>query len=246
MSEVPFGTVGQRMTLCECGCGQETIIYFGEHRRFIHGHYQRTKTYKDDPLCRSCGATLTDDNWATWRKSSHDYICNTCNHAVRREYYKANREKMAEKSRDRLHANGVLPMNENNTCSAFLGVYIAERVLQRVFDDVKTMPYATPGFDFVCNKGKKIDVKSACVRIRPNMSPSCGFRTKKNTKADFFLCLAFDNREDLNPVYLWLIPSWDVKHIGYSSISESTIHKWDKYIVDINKVVSVCDIMRGE
>ena len=33
---------------CECGCGQETTIYRGVHRRFISGHYGRGKPLSDD------------------------------------------------------------------------------------------------------------------------------------------------------------------------------------------------------
>lgn len=32
------------MTLCECGCGQETTIYRGKSKRFIRGHHFRGKS----------------------------------------------------------------------------------------------------------------------------------------------------------------------------------------------------------
>ena len=44
------------------------------------------------------------------------------------------------------------------------GHLFAERVLSKVFKNVIRQPHYTPGFDFICGRGFKIDVKSACMR----------------------------------------------------------------------------------
>jgi hypothetical protein len=64
---------------------------------------------------------------------------------------------------------GAKPLNENRDCSQYLGIHIAERVLSNIFENVKRLPLHNHGYDFICNKGYKIDVKSAC-NIRSCMS----------------------------------------------------------------------------
>lgn len=129
------------------------------------------------------------------------------------------------------------PLNPNST--TYLGCTIAEKVLSRVFKDVTVMKVGNPGFDFFCNKGKKIDVKSACMRKNRWL-----FHIKRNTTADFFLCIAFDDRESLTPLHLWLIPLSEVRDKVSASISETTIHKWDKFKLDISETLQCCDEMK--
>ena len=71
----------------------------------------------------------------------------------------------------------------NPMCGAYLGIHIAERILSRIFKDVEVMPNGNPGYDFICNHGKKIDVKSAC-SIKGYHS--WGFAIRCNIVADYF------------------------------------------------------------
>lgn len=168
-------------------------------------------------------------------------LCNTC---YANAYYKANRDRILSSCKELSYAHGAKPASENKQCSAFLGVHVAERVLSKVFKDVKAMPPNHPGYDFICSKGKKIDVKSACIYTRPKWSGSWNFVINKNKVADFFLCLAFDNRKDLNPLHIWLIPGVIINTLVGAGISESTLPKWDEYKLDINKVITCCDSMK--
>jgi hypothetical protein len=102
------------------------------------------------------------------------------------------------------------PMSENKDCSLFLGVHVAERVLSNVFKNVQRMPQNNPGYDFICSKGYKIDVKSASLcKILDKKHGSViwrwNFHIRNNTIADYFLLIAFDDRENLNPMHVWLI-----------------------------------------
>ena len=141
-------------------------------------------------------------------------------------------------------AHGIKPASENKQCPSFLGVHIAERVLSKVFKDVKKMPPNHAGYDFICNRGKKIDVKSACTRTCDKSNNRWDFGINRNQIADYFLCLAFDNRENLNPLHIWLIPGHIVNHLKSATRAESTLSKWDKYKLDIDKVVKCCDIIK--
>jgi hypothetical protein len=193
------------------------------------------------PTCNKCGTELDDENWYPCNRSCHKYICKECNNQQANLWWKANPDKARAKATKASRKNGIRSFDENKTCSAFLGVPVAERVLERVFKNVEVMPYGNEGFDFICNHGKLIDVKSACL----NKNGSWTFHIYYNVIADYFLCLAFDNRRDLNPLYAWLLPSSDFSHLSGTTIRPSTIHRWDKYQLDVEKVSECCDVIRG-
>ena len=202
-------------------------------------------TMKANPICIKCGVKLTDDNWYPSRRWQNSRICKECNREWNRLWRKANSEKAKAISTRGNRKQGHLPFDENKGCASFLGIHISERVLSYAFKDVVRMPYGNPGYDIICNKGKKIDVKSSCTRrdMRWN-SISWAFNIGRNTTADYFLCLAFDNREDLNPLHAWLIPGSKINHLTGTSISPSTLHKWDAYALDTSKIGDCCDAMR--
>ena len=133
----------------------------------------------------------------------------------------------------------------NKKCSAFLGVTIAEQVLFNVFNNVERMPYGNKGFDFICNHGYMIDVKSSTQMKTQN---AWLFAIKRNQIPDYFLCLAFDDRKNLNPMHIWLIPSKEINHLKSLQISISTINKWSKYELSdkLDKVISCCNIIKGD
>ena len=132
-------------------------------------------------------------------------------------------------------------MNENRACSQFLGVYVAEQVLSHVFKNVEQMLINTPGYDFICGKGYKVDVKSSCRSSCGTFADRWIFHIDKNQIADYFLMAAFDNRNDLNPEHIWLIPSGEINDHVSISVSESTLHKWEQYEIGIDEVVLCCD-----
>lgn len=105
-----------------------------------------------------------------------------------------------------VHKNGLhKPMAENKDCSQYLGIVWAERILSKVFEGVKRMPNNNEGFDFVCKKGYKIDVKSSTLHKSEHRNSSWSFNIKCNRKVDYFLFIAFDNRDDKTPINEWLI-----------------------------------------
>ena len=103
-----------------------------------------------------------------------------------------------------------LPMDENKDCSHYLGTFIAERkygrkILPEMFGGIeKEMPYGNPKFDFIVNGCIKIDIKSCCLRITNGWigwEPHVRF----NNITDYFVILAFEDRENLNLSHLWCI-----------------------------------------
>lgn len=205
-----------------------------------------------NPRCRVCGVKLNDSNWYPSRKEGYIYICKKCHNEKSCSWRKANPDKARlhqkanpEKVKARwIRSNrklGHLPFNKNKDCPMFLGVHVAERVLSHVFKDVEVMPMNHPGYDFICARDKRIDIKSACFLGKP---PHWHFNIFRNTTADYFLCLAFDNREDLNPLHAWLLPGEKFNHLMNASIRPSTTYKWNKYQLDISKINGCCDSMR--
>lgn len=201
-----------------------------------------------DKICIRCGSPV----------DHYKELCNRCYHSkyyinninIIKERVKKWQEKNPEKRRIASTKNrrkvGILPQSENRYCANFLGIHVAERVLSNVFENVVKQPHGNPGFDFICNKGMKIDVKSACLHYMASKNPNWNFRINYNKIADYFLCLAFDNRENLTPLHIWLIPSQNVNTQSGISTTTTSISKWDKYKLDINKVSTCCDIMKGD
>lgn len=168
-----------------------------------------------------------------------------CRNCYRKKHYEENPEYCREQTKKWQYDHGTLPMSKNRDCPLFLGVHIAEQVLSKVFKNVEQMPNNNPGFDFKCNRGMKIDVKSSVLRYHGRSLGSWSFGIGKNTIADYFLCLAFNNREDLNPMHIWLIPGNDINHLTSTKISPTRISRWSKYEKDITKIISCCDTMRN-
>lgn len=156
------------------------------------------------------------------------------------------------------------PIGQNKAASQYLGVYIAEGVLSKIFNGIQRMPYNNKGFDFLCLKGLKIEVKSSCLVLlkAPNgeIIPRWQFEIGKNKIADYFLLVAFDNRIDLIPQHIWLIKSSEI--VGRNRNSRMPINQktalrifdreknmmhYQRYeqIDKLEKMKSYCDTLRG-
>ena len=136
--------------------------------------------------------------------------------------------------------NGGLKTNRN--CNHWLG-NITEIILMNMFDHVDRMPFGNPGFDFICGNGYKIDAKGACFKKN---TTRWTFGIDRNKTADYFLCLAFDNREDLNPLHVWLIPGNILNHLTATGISESTLDRWSEYEQPLDKVLMCCHTIKNK
>ena len=161
-----------------------------------------------------------------------------------RQYRENHREERKESARQYSYAHGTQSMSENKGCSLFLGVHVAERMLSHLFKGVARMPHGNPGYDFICGKGQKIDVKSSCEQISSSGTKQWRFSIKHNTTADYFLCIAFDNRNELNPQHIWLIPGDIVSHLTSAAISETTIDRWTEYEKPVGDAIVCCNVMK--
>ena len=88
-------------------------------------------------------------------------------------------------------------------------------------------------------------MKSSTTRMNAHGTAYWAFIVNKNTVAEFFLCIAFDDRKILTPLHVWLLPGDLVNHLKNATIAASTVDKWDEYRLDIDKTVRCCDSMKG-
>ena len=198
--------------------------------------------------CSRCHETKSlnefyKDNRAKDGKQSE---CKKCHDERTKKYCQEHPEEMTKYKKE-WYENigrercGCYSMYENKTCLQYLGIVIAEHLCRYLFKDVQVMPYGNPKFDFICNRGKKIDVKSACISLQYNKYPRWAFTIDYNKIADYFILIAFDNRTDLNPLYLWMIPGNELNHRASAQIRPSIIHKWDKWKRDIEDAQLCCN-----
>jgi len=151
-----------------------------------------------------------------------------------------------EYARTRRNKKGTqIPLRQAKNIGAYLGVHIAERLLGNIFKTTIRMPYGNPGYDFICGRGFKVDVKASCRRHKKNCPDRWHFNIKKNKSADYFACFAMDNRQGLNPEHFWLIPAKDINHRSTVQIFENLIPDWKKYECPIENVLSACAALKG-
>lgn len=164
-------------------------------------------------------------------------VCRKC-------YYKSALPVSKESKRQWWYENrNGKPMNENKSCASYLGIYIAETAMRNVFDTMERMPNNTPGYDYLCGKGFKIDVKSSILFNHGNGRWS--FAINRNMIADYFLCLAFDNRENLQPLHVWLVPAEQINKKKNITISLTNIDKWSEYEMSYVKLGIVKEAIGG-
>lgn len=185
-------------------------------------------------VCCTCRRSLPLKEFHNEKKSKDgkQAQCNTC----KREYILKWRHEVELQQ----------PMSENKKCTAFLGVYVAETALAGVFSNVVRNAYGKPGYDFICGNGFKIDVKSSCKILRGANKGGWTFTIKRNKIANYFACLAFDDRISLTPMHFWLIPGDAVNSRLGILIYPSTLHKWNKYEKPLDKILCSCDSIRNQ
>lgn len=201
-------------------------------------------------LCSKCGKVKPLTEYHKYksgnRKGFYRPECILCLRKRDKNYGIRHRKEINEKQRKRKYSQGAKPARENKACPKYLGVVIAETVLSTFFDHLEHMPDNTPGYDFICGKGYKIDVKASTLHSHKPKSNYWLFGINKNQIADYFLCLAFDNRESLQPLHIWLIPGAVINTKQTISIADisKTLSKWQPYEKPLDKVIHCCNLLR--
>lgn len=98
------------------------------------------------------------------------------------------------------------PISENRKDPRFIGLYIAENSILKLFEGSQKMKCGNHGYDIVCNKGYKIEVKAATLTRQNTLS----FHIARNKIADYFILIGFNNIIELRPLYLWIIKNDEI------------------------------------
>lgn len=142
---------------------------------------------------------------------------------------------------------GRISMYKNKNCAHYLGIVVAERLIKHLFNDVVMMPFGHPGYDMICNRGKKINVKASTINARQNKNSIMNtwkFNINYNKNCDFFLLMAFDNVIDCNPLNAWIIPGNEINNKSGLRISLRNIHRWNAWKMDLDNAQACCDLMK--
>ena len=203
-------------------------------------------------VCQKCKINKDESEFHRYQKNKDGLQtwCKECKAKIKHDYIRRPeiKKRNAEQALKRSRMYGVKPMSENRECASFLGVYIAEGVLSKIFKNVTRMPNNNSGYDFVCSKGFKIDVKSAVMIYPKGRSPIWNFVINHNKIADYFICIAFDNRKNLTPLHVWVIPGKDIndKLSFHISTNPKFTKLWSKYekTEELDKVVACCNKLK--
>lgn len=143
---------------------------------------------------------------------------------------------------------GGKSMHENKSCAAYLGCVVSEKVLSTYFKSIVVAPYGNRDYDFTCLEGFKIDVKSACLTKpnNPTHTEHWVFNIHKNEVPDYFFFLAFNNRKELTPMHLWLIPGKFINdHSGFCITNNAKgLASWSAWERPLDKVITCCERLR--
>jgi hypothetical protein len=93
------------------------------------------------------------------------------------------------------------PYKENRTDNRFLGVYIGENAIHKIYEGSERKKLNNKGYDIICQKGYKIDVKTTIL----SQYNTYVFDISKNKTADYFVMIGFNNIIDLKPLHIWII-----------------------------------------
>lgn len=174
--------------------------------------------WKSDPfniLEKKYGKDFTD--WARRNENKVpkcwiDAGCRTSKEYIDRCARNVGFKDSAEKLKEWRHETGrQLPKEFNEDCSSWFGEFISQNYVMRTFEDPVEMPPSNPGFDWICKRGEKIDHKGACLS-RSNKSSWRGwnFPINWNNITDYFILSAWDNRDSLNPLHVWVFHKNDI------------------------------------
>lgn len=219
---------------------------------------QQWKLTDHQKYCPKCNAMKDFENFYVDKNGVLSGWCKSCHVDYTRKFTAAHKEQVAMKNKEwrskhpeysleYKHATGKSrPMSEATKCASYLGIYIAESILVKYFENSIRMPLNNKGFDYICGMGYKIDVKSSCLSRNKTSKPYWTFVINHNKIADYFLCLGFDNRSNLEPQHIWIIPSCIVNSKFNIKIQNTpkSLSKWLQYEKPIDKVKTLCNEMK--
>ena len=159
------------------------------------------------------------------------------------------------------------PYFENENCTMYLGISIGEELFKEFlltyFERVIGFHPHNRGFDFICkdprqefidrhphlrlerNKEYMIQLKLLCLQSNDDGWNGWNFHVDHNRIPDFYILSAWDNREYLNPIHIWMFHKNDIirKKEFWQRISLCITNK-QIYLEEYKKYELVCELER--
>lgn len=163
-----------------------------------------------------------------------------------------------DRVKKRRHKTGRnLPMEFNEYCTSYFGVYIGEQQLYKeylltIFEYVERKDYGNPGYDFLCKyprqefidrypqfklekeKEYKVQLGLRCLYYPKDKSPFWNFFVRHNDIPDFFLYSGWDNRKSLQPIYHWFFHKDEMIRYGNSYSTREKFWKRESFTITYN------------
>lgn len=159
----------------------------------------------------------------------------------------------SERRKEWTHDTGRnLPKELNKDCPAWFGDFICENYVMKTFEDPVKMVYGNPGYDWLCKRGEKIDHKGSCLmELNSNKTIGWQFHIRYNNIADYFTLSAWDNRDSLIPLHVWVFHKNDIvrgrkfckfENFGITN-SPKTLKELEKWEVTdrLDKLREICN-----
>lgn len=224
---------------CKCDCGETTVV---KGTLLLQGKVKDCGCSKPKQVinnlyrCCICKQYLPKNEFQLRndRKRGLDYTCKNCRNMVISKNYR-NRTKLKFgicKSTIYNHKyNKCNPLGTNKNTPNYIGVFIAENKFQEIFKDAIKMQYNNRYYDFVLPDNTTVDVKSSTIHTRKKDGyKHFTFRLFKNKITDLFACFAYDNVNDTNLLYIWIIPSSIIKNRVNLIIGENNFNTYTNYL----------------
>jgi len=201
--------------------------------------YHASKNHHEDLIGKTCSLCNTflpikDFNKKAGSADGYRNECKTCINK-RRQEWRYRRGDNKSPSRD--HAWNV-----------WFGIEIGEEIASRYFDNPTRMPYGNPGYDLICKNGFTINVKMAIQRDDRRWTYALSSRS--GVGCDYYMLIAMSDRDTLEPLHVWLIPSNAVVgrnrtcDKGSLSVSPSTLSKLAEYEKPVGHLQCCCQSVR--
>jgi len=145
-----------------------------------------------------------------------------------------------------------LPISANEDSGIFFGKCIGEELFKDflliIFENVKMKGYKDGGIDFVCSNPRKefidkypylkleknkeygIQLKSRCLTDREGRI-KYEFPILYNDKPDYYILSGWDNRESLQPMYIWMIKKDEAIRYGKGCVTKKIFWKREKFCI---------------
>lgn len=170
---------------------------------------------------------------------------------------------------------GILPTKDSPESPLYFGEYIEKKYVSSIFEDVKPFEYPKnkygrildvhKPYDWICKNGYKIKHVSSCIRTDSSHKhrngtpiPYYSFLLRKNPVPDYWIISGWDNRDNLEPQYVWIInghkdfctqtsikPFFD-RSMFVIYITRKGIQRMNEYLVGnkLEELKEVCNLVR--